>query len=1447
VIFMKIRLSSLFWAVLILGWTCAQTSAQTIRLYQAGTTTNRITVQVGQQVDIEVFANLSGVEASGLAFYITVPDEAFQVIDQRPPPNGPPGVQPFTLGPLFHGAGEQINALIPETEPAAASFPGQQLEYGIVVAGVGSRVRMGSGVVATFSLLCVKPVEYIQATIDDSPVRETRLVLADGISERRFRTVSGIEIHVIGIELRDIPDVIMLPGQADSTTIGSLNNYIQNLTSTISVDSVRWSFQPTAFDSLTVEVDPVTKQVKITPAPGWTGRRRITWIATEPVNPLEPDQPPLSASEISDIVVNNPPYFAVAPDPDGVKRDTVRFAEDQHPFVPGSTGGDPLQGFRGQDLDALVVDVDVLDPQEELHFLVLPFAGVGDTVKIRGQVDPTTHELLVWSRPEFAGTDSLRVIVTDLFRSQDTLRVIVEVEAVNDRPEFKAFILENRKLEIRTGGTRTYPLEKIVEDVDTPLDSLLFSWNPPGDHFTIDTVRTGDEGLKIVIGSERDFLGDGFLIFRVADPADPENLLDTMTLNVTVVETSRPEILLSPPEMKIDLTAGGDPVVYSLDDFVEDPDNEPEDLAWDIVTPGFQSTLDIDANRQLSTAAPLEFVGYEEVRLTVTDPDTQADTLTLRLYSSDGRPVVGGLPDLVMDPGEIRENEFDLDNFSYDSNDSGEGILWRVLDTFDSNYLQVFIDPITHYVTFRVSDRAKSKTEDVVFRATDSEGTSGVDSMKVRIGLGGVVEPGGFTILPLPTDLEVQADHIVEFFDLDDYIQVPADIPKESIRWSVTVLAGDHSTPKVGDGNVVSILGRGAGIDTLEFTAQDSLDRVQTATMTVRVFGKGKKVDLLPIPDVQFVVNHRFISQNLNSYIVNREAHPDSVVQWSVESFGPQGDIFAWISDDTTLSVTAGDTSEAQIILVVRNLEKEDVAAGRDTIRVIAHSTPTCGLDFPPVVFFFGAEDSSITLNEYLPDQFRPEDGTDPEVRWTVSGQHITLPVIDPEPPHVLRLSGVGQRIGLDTLTLAAEITGGFRCEGPIEVAVEERPDSVLVLQVVPHPLNPLFIDVFVLAWKELAGPPNVFRSYEASDSTVAMSQIEDDLEGRGALIWTGNVRLRPGATGTVRFRAQAFTRLGTDVKDTTSVSIAAAVAGKPVVVEHGGAKLTLPADAVAPDTPVLLQTVDPDPPNRTAKPADSAELELRTHVYIYPAGMALTQPGSLHLAGFPAPLDGLYERKDGRWVFIGPAEQPARIARLGHYAVLRDPVPPGLCVLSSPASGQAELTVAVEDGGSGVEAAGIRLRLNGEAVAGYFREGYFRWSVPGSLAGEGHALELSVRDRAGNETVHRIEFSTADLLPQRTELWANFPNPFNPATTIPFSISSGLGNRAGGTEVRLVVFNVSGQLVRRLLDQTMTPGHYQVQWDGRNAAGEPVGSGVYIYRLETPNAALTRRMTLLK
>jgi hypothetical protein len=121
---------------------------------------------------------------------------------------------------------------------------------------------------------------------------------------------------------------------------------------------------------------------------------------------------------------------------------------------------------------------------------------------------------------------------------------------------------------------------------------------------------------------------------------------------------------------------------------------------------------------------------------------------------------------------------------------------------------------------------------------------------------------------------------------------------------------------------------------------------------------------------------------------------------------------------------------------------------------------------------------------------------------------------------------------------------------------------------------------------------------------------------------------------------------------------------------------------------------------------------------------------------------------------------------------------------------------------------------------------------------GEAYHYRLAVVTSEGTETSSRV---VEALVPQSSLILdQNSPNPFNPITTIRFSAPR-------GDRVRVDVYDVRGKLIVSLFDGAAPDGAQEVQWNGRDAGGAAVGSGVYFCRLQSGTRILTRKMMLLK
>ena len=113
---------------------------------------------------------------------------------------------------------------------------------------------------------------------------------------------------------------------------------------------------------------------------------------------------------------------------------------------------------------------------------------------------------------------------------------------------------------------------------------------------------------------------------------------------------------------------------------------------------------------------------------------------------------------------------------------------------------------------------------------------------------------------------------------------------------------------------------------------------------------------------------------------------------------------------------------------------------------------------------------------------------------------------------------------------------------------------------------------------------------------------------------------------------------------------------------------------------------------------------------------------------------------------------------------------------------------------------------------------------------------------RQGIENLKRL---LASLMPEKTALLANYPNPFNPETWIPYHL-------AKPADVTLTIYAANGAIVRTLALGHQAAGIYQsriraAHWDGKNSVGESVASGIYFYTLSAGDFTATRKMLILK
>jgi DNA-binding transcriptional regulator YhcF (GntR family) len=159
---------------------------------------------------------------------------------------------------------------------------------------------------------------------------------------------------------------------------------------------------------------------------------------------------------------------------------------------------------------------------------------------------------------------------------------------------------------------------------------------------------------------------------------------------------------------------------------------------------------------------------------------------------------------------------------------------------------------------------------------------------------------------------------------------------------------------------------------------------------------------------------------------------------------------------------------------------------------------------------------------------------------------------------------------------------------------------------------------------------------------------------------------------------------------------------------------------------------------------------------------------------------------------------------------------------------------------GFGHRKAGFKANLTEEQREA-IREKVKEMRSQGATRGEIHDLVNEMLEGYGFESPENSRSTSSETASAELQIQAqSYPNPFNPETEIAYTLSV-------SENVRIQIYNVTGQLIRTYDLGYQPAGSYSVSWDGRNESGDVTASGVYLYRIEAGPYEVTNRMVLLK
>ena len=126
------------------------------------------------------------------------------------------------------------------------------------------------------------------------------------------------------------------------------------------------------------------------------------------------------------------------------------------------------------------------------------------------------------------------------------------------------------------------------------------------------------------------------------------------------------------------------------------------------------------------------------------------------------------------------------------------------------------------------------------------------------------------------------------------------------------------------------------------------------------------------------------------------------------------------------------------------------------------------------------------------------------------------------------------------------------------------------------------------------------------------------------------------------------------------------------------------------------------------------------------------------------------------------------------------------------------------------------------------------------SLDPPARVSEMVLLDADGATRAPDLTSARLSLVPDQVVLKHNYPNPFNPITTIRYGIPD-------DAPVSIVIYNILGQQVVQLVNERKPAGFYTIAWNGRDTQGRTLASGVYIYRIQVGKIVRVQKMMLLK
>lgn len=1045
-------------------------------------------------------------------------------------------------------------------------------------------------------------------------------------------------------------------------------------------------------------------------------------------------------------------------------------------------------------------------------------------------VNPRTTGVTLTAPSDFRGAEDIIFTVSygSKISASDTMRVMVD-----NPPKLILSALPDTLRVLEDSLQSVLYLPKIVQDNDDSYSALRWFFKAINGKLKASTVSD-----SLCLKGVLNFNGNENLRISVYDSF---GVGDSLTVPVWVIPVNDPPVLKELPAVTLERNTS---YALNMDEYASDVDLDQLAVSWNTSS----HLLLQKSGMQVTISGAPGFLGSEAIYFTVTDPGglSASDSMQVTLTPAKKAPVWSKIPKIGF-PQNHADSSLALWNYIADPDDA-DSLLTFVFANTD-NVDSVYVNPHTGRTTFY--DRDDSPGWDrVTVTAFDPDGNSATTRFSAFIG-----PADGTPIVAGIPDTTIVAGGQADWIDLDDYYY-DVDNTDSQMKWTWGRQANADSSASVyisPSTHMVILRGLSAekyGINRIFFTVTDPDGKFGDDICIISTIMLNRPT--LDLPDkVGFVAGTTY-TIDLDDYVYDGTYSKDELTwSWSgnrnsiisletsgdtgkaivsSDRFGQNGKI-AKIAASRPLSFTGPSTwiGWERVAFKVKNPLG---GAAADTLRVYSvnsDGTPVVGgLDR---VTLKAGQSIEVGLDSYYYDA----DNADFQMTWTASGSDSVTVSINPL-SHIATISAPSMSWeGQNTITFTITDPSGLSASMQTVVVVTDAIlDKIFAVSIFRNPMQEDYMDLFVKSSMNMLSAPTVVARTQDDSTKVTVTYL-DSLYYYGRYLLP--LGLSIGVKGTAEIFVTGKNSAGKNISGSRSFGYGRlnSTGGKIVC---GKLSLDVPSGALS--KPEFITLVPGEEDKESPKAVMSEITFYGESCLLGPASLKPEKNLVLGIDTKDCRGAGIYRMTGGSPVFVGGEFRNGVIAASvscgGSFRLGYDLTPPRIQLRDTDAR---TITIALSDGGSGIDEASIHVTLDGSSTPWRYDE--TRSLVTVDLSGEAitGSLDITVSDRSGNAARESVSLSGA-VHPHLFAVEQNSPNPFNPKTDIGFTLPD-----AG--MVTIEVFDHIGRKIAVLAHGGFSAGRHTVVWDAHDDQGREVSSGVYIYRVTSGGRTVSRKMLFLR